>query len=251
MELLRRLLRDAPTHVPGRRLLGRLLEERGDLAGALESYRAVLALEGLPEREEALSRYAAGRILALLGRHAESGEEFRRALDLAPGLQPARFALGNFHRRRGDHAAAAEAFRRVAEADPENVSARELELDALVHAGRFAEAAERAEIYLEEHPRSAQLGHQKARILALGPEGVGDPTAALDLAVAIFQSHQSLEHAETLVMALAAAGRFDEAVARQRDLVRGAEAEGRDDFLPRLRSNLERYREGRPPELEP
>jgi hypothetical protein len=49
-----------------------------------------------------------------------------------------------------------------------------------------------------------------------------------------------------MAMTLAEMGRFDDAVARQREAIAAAAAQRREDLLPVLRTNLRRYEAGMP-----
>ncbi|MEO1366836.1 MAG: hypothetical protein AAFX50_06635, partial [Acidobacteriota bacterium] len=92
------------------------------------------------------------------------------------------------------------------------------------------------------------LRHLYARLLAGSPDPSvrrGEPAVAL--ALAVFEEKRSPEHAETLAMAYAAAGRFDEALTLQGRLLEQARAEEVDaGFIGRVERNLTRYRAGQP-----
>jgi len=66
------------------------------------------------------------------------------------------------------------------------------------------------------------------------------------LARAVFQTRQSIEHAETVAMALAETGDYDEAKKWQANAIEVATKEKRDDALPRLKGNLALYAAGKP-----
>ena len=67
------------------------------------------------------------------------------------------------------------------------------------------------------------------------------------LATAVVRADASVENAETLAMALAEVGRFDEASGLQAETIAHAERSGSSEpTLQRLRGNLAWYREGRP-----
>jgi len=57
---------------------------------------------------------------------------------------------------------------------------------------------------------------------------------------------RTLELGETMAMALAALGRYDEAAAVQRDLLKDARENGLAVAVPRLAKNLARYERGEP-----
>ena len=75
-----------------------LRNDLGDLGGAEQHYR--LALELRPGH--ALAHTNLGSVLAVTGRLDEAVEEFNRALEIDPGLTPARLYLAMAERDRAD-----------------------------------------------------------------------------------------------------------------------------------------------------
>jgi hypothetical protein len=89
------------------------------------------------------------------------------------------------------------------------------------------------------------LIHGLARLLVTcdDPE-VRDGQRAIELARVVYASGPTLECGETLAMAYAASGAFEEASRLQAELVGKAEQAGDAAWVARLRSNLERYQRG-------
>jgi hypothetical protein len=94
-------------------------------------------------------------------------------------------------------------------------------------------------------PDSVVLLHALARLLASAedPE-VRDGERALDLAQRTLRAGTTPSRLETLAMASAEVGQYDEAVRLQRRVISMMGWEGRTDHLPRLEANLERYLAG-------
>jgi hypothetical protein len=94
-------------------------------------------------------------------------------------------------------------------------------------------------------PESVELLHALARLLASAddPE-VRDGERAVELARRTLRAGSTLDRIETLAMASAQAGLFDEAIRLQRELIRTVTWHGQSDVLPRLEANLARYRAG-------
>jgi hypothetical protein len=92
-------------------------------------------------------------------------------------------------------------------------------------------------------PESVELLHALARLLASAddPE-VRDGERALDLAQRTLRAGTTPSRLETLAMANAEAGSFDEAVRLQRRVIQMVTWDGHADVLPRLEANLARYR---------
>ena len=62
----------------------------------------------------------------------------------------------------------------------------------------------------------------------------------------LLKAQQSVPMAETMAMALAETGRFEEAVQWQSDAIRAATQGKREDWVRRLNANLRLYESGRP-----
>ncbi len=147
--------------------------------------------------------------------------------------------------RLGRNLESAETLRQVVEADPGNIRARLGEAEALAASGRSLEARRRLEEGWQAIPESVELLHALARMLASADDpDTRDGERALELARLTLRAGPSPDRLETLAMALAEAGVFEEAVRLQQDLIRDLSWEGRLDELPRLEANLARYRAG-------
>jgi tetratricopeptide (TPR) repeat protein len=230
-----------PGFILPRQRLGDLLARAGDRAGAREQHRAVLGLDA-PMQEKALAHFQLGQ---LADKPEEAGDHYRQALRLFPELWQARFNLANILQRGGELDSALVEYGAIVAAQPDNALARAREAEALVLAGRSAEARRRLEEGLEVLPNNVDVAHAMARLLATAPDAeVRNGVLALRLAQQVMQAQPAIESAETVAMALAELERFDEAIQFQRQLLVAAEREGRQDALPRLRSNLARYERG-------
>ncbi len=258
--------------------LGTVLVERGEDGQAIRHFEA--ALELAPDYHNA--RYNLATALGRAGRHAEAETHYRTLLEADPGDHGTRFYLARTLLQAGRHAEAAALFAALLDEDPSRRRALGGLAEALARGGRYPEAAARygelvesepadegarfgqamalilAERYgeararLEEGlaalPDSAHLAHALARLLAACPSPeVRDGERALELARALFQSAQNPLYAETVAMAYAELGRFDDALAWQRRLILEARrASGGAALLPRLERRLALYQRGEP-----
>lgn len=282
MAELRRAVELAPELAPAVKMLAAMEARRGDFAAAAGHYaRAVelapddtglrllwvetLRLAGQNERaqtalgelleSEAKPQIRAGALLQA-GTLAEArgdddgaAERYRQAAQLAPGLLDAHLSLGAVLGRLGRYSEAAAALQRAVELAPANPGPRL----ALAAAWRSAGQPQRAREVLEagladggEGDAGRQLRLALARLLATAadPE-VADGERALALAGAALEARPTVEATEVACMALAAAGRFDEAVQWQERLL--SQVDGEEvpaELLERLRRNLSRYRAG-------
>ena len=92
------------------------------------------------------------------------------------------------------------------------------------------------------------LAHGLARLLAACPRfDLRDGARALELALAVQAALESLEHSETVAMALAQSGRISRRPADwQLAVLERAQAEASAETVTRLRDNLLRYESGEP-----
>ena len=216
----------------------------GDLDAARENYHAALALS-LDPSDAAQVHHHLGIIEARTGSAERAVEEYRTALALDPDLVAARFDLAAALSLLGQYRESAGIFRRIVETDPGNIRARVGEAAALESEGNWLEAHRRLEEGSQAIPESVELLESLARLLA----SAGDPEArdgerAVELARLTLRAGPSPVRLETLAMALAEAGSFDDAVRVQQDLIRNLAWEGRADEFPGLEANLARYRAG-------
>jgi tetratricopeptide (TPR) repeat protein len=219
---------------------------RNDPTAAERELRRALELD-LSAADRALVWHRLGELARRGGSAEEAVTRYRRALEIDPELLDARLGLATALGRLGRYSEAVREFRQVSEGAPERIDAWLGEATALVLAGRFREARQRLEKGLETTPDSVPLARTLARILASAPDpSVRDGRRALELAHRVMEAEPTSASAETLAMALARNGRFDEAASLQEQLVHRAEQSGDPAAATRLHANLERYRAGRP-----
>ena len=156
--------------------------------------------------------------------------------------------MGNGLMREGQFAAAEPHFRKTLEQEPEHYPARLMVAMASLKTGPDCRSAR---AWLEEgtkrYPDDTMLVFVLARLLATCPDdSVRDGQRAFELAKKLYDGFNSLENAETLAMAYAEVGRFDDAVALQRNAIVATTAAGAFFYLPRLENNLALYQNGRP-----
>lgn len=167
---------------------------------------------------------------------------YRQALAQAPGQAEVRLNLADLLLERGRYGEAAAQYAQISAAQADNFEAWHGEATSLLLQGRHADARRRLETAIAALPERGALIHLLARTLAIAPEAeVRDPETAFHLAIGIFQARESSRHAETVAMAMAASGRFEDAVRWQRDLVEGADGDTPPVLLARWRAQLESY----------
>lgn len=206
----RRVLALDPKNPGAHLLLGINAAERGHTEGAIEHLRDATA------GEDSVALQAARRLGILLGqqrRYAESADALRQAVSLAPE-------------------------------DPELLFAR---VTALLLAAEHREGLAVLESAVKAFPENNAFKHTLARLLATAPEeSLRNGGRALSLANAVFQAQPSIDHAETVAMALAELDRFDEAANWQQRIIDRARGQGRTVRIPALEARLRIYQQQQP-----
>ena len=227
------------------RLAGSLLVVDDALRGERHLRRAI-ALNA----DHAGAHFALAMFLVQAGRRAEAAQHLERAADLAPQNLPWRLQRAQMRAASGNTAGTIDELRQIVALDPGMIEARRMlsavlvgsgraeeaaaQLQALValtpddlqarfnlglmlfETGRYAEARAALDEALGRFPADVATRHLLARLLAVSPDGaVRDGARAVELAQSVVDEQPALDHLETLAMALAEAGRFDDAVVWQ------------------------------------
>ena len=185
---------------------------------------------------------------------AEVESHLRAALELDPDFAEAHVLLGRLLGQQERFAEAAGHFARALVQDPSNSAWHRDRAMALILARRYAAArgalasARRAVASSGDAAAAAaeHLDTLLARLLAASPDAqVRNGREALAIAQRLMSDRPTMEHAETVAMALAEVGEFDRAAALQSQLI--AEIE-RQDGVPTdgQHQRLESYLAGEP-----
>ncbi len=225
---------------------GILLQSMGRTEEAIATMRTVeQQTTEIPARAQA--HLLIGQWLGAEGRTALAIDELKKALALQEDLAPARLALANLAADSGRYREAVEQFSKIVAASPDDQSARFGLAIALLMTERYPEALASIEDSVSRFPDWVAMEHVLARLLATSPDdGVRDGERALLLATEVMQSQPGLQSAQTLAMAYAETGKFEEAIALQRDLIQRVELAGSNDRLAIFQGRLELYEQGQP-----
>lgn len=216
LEQLEAVLRADPAYLPARMLLARTYADRGDTARAVAEFRAVLEID--PSLAEA--HYFLAMVHLASGAADEALGPLRKAVALEPTHLPAQRALAQLLARRGDFAAAAEPFDAWAALEPDQAAPHVGRSLSLILQGSYDAALAALEAGLERLPRQPILLDMTARFLATCPDDrLRDGARAETLARRALGLAPSIDATETLAMALAEQGRFDEAIELQSEVV--------------------------------
>jgi tetratricopeptide (TPR) repeat protein len=242
-ENLRRAAELAPADAGIRLNLGTALFLSGNRPGARREFEAAVRLS--PEMPKA--RYTLGLLAEAEMRDAEAIEHFSTAVRLDPDYVEAHASLGDALRRTGGVKDSLGHYAKVLSLNPTASPARFGYAMALVRLGRFREGRDWLVEAAALHPDQPGFTHALARLLAAAPDdSVRDGREARRLTEQLLQSHRSAALSETMAMAAAEVGRFDEAVRWQQDAIAAATAAAQHDSAARMQENLALYRSSRP-----
>ena len=240
---LRQALELAPDNAFTHLNLGTALFETGDAAGALREFRTAATLSpGL-----AKAHYGIGIVLEAAGKDREAVDAFSAAVRSDPSLVEARMSFADALRRTGRVEESLPQYAEVIKANPAISQARFGHVMALVRLRRYTQARDELEVDVSTYPDQPGFAHALARLLAASPDDrARDGARALSLVQELLKAQRTIELAQTMAMALAEAGRFDEAVRWQKEAISAAAQAGRTDLTARLSENLGRYERGQP-----
>jgi tetratricopeptide (TPR) repeat protein len=240
---LRKAIKLAPDNAFTRLNLGTALYLTGDARGALEQFEAAVRLSpGL-----AKAHYSIGVLMEAAGRDREAIEHFSLAVKSDASYVEARMQLADALRRSGRVKESLPHYAEIIRTTPGVSQAVFGEAMALVRLGQYREARDRLSDGMKSYPDQAGFAHAQARLLSAAPDAaVRDGSRAMELMQQLLKQQQTLSLAETMAMTLAELGRFDEAVAWQRDALDTARKSGREDIARRLAENLVLYERHQP-----
>lgn len=226
------------------RELARLLASAGRTEEARSVLDAGLAVASEPAEREKLRLLRAD--LRLAGDDlAGAVVDYRDALAVLPEEPTAWFNLGTALARLGRFDEAAAALVEAARREPADAAVAEALAMARIEGRQFAEARAGLEESVAAGGADPRLRTLLARLLATCPEdAVRDPDRALELGRALLAEAPTPAHVETVTMALAELGRFEEAVALQTQLLAQSEAAGHTELADPIRRRLEAYQRG-------
>jgi tetratricopeptide (TPR) repeat protein len=230
-----------PTETAHRVRLAAVLARAGELQAARAALEtAVSASDDAPAR--AAAQEALGDFHRSAGELAPAATAYEAALSADPQRTSARLALAGLLGLQGRYQEAAAAYGRLLESDPKHVAARVGQASALIFLGEHASARAVLEEGLRLAPDAVPFKDVLARHLAACPDrAVRDGARAVALAEDLYRAVPSTESAETLAMAYAEAGQFDEAVRWQRELVEQLGDETAPETVARWRRHLDLY----------
>ena len=240
----RRALTLDPRHAPAALNLSAALHRQGDEAGALREARNTLAIAP----SEARAHYIIAAVHALGGRDDDAIRAYEEATKLDGRFIEAHLSLAQALRRRGRLAEALARYQTVLSLEPAEAEAQFGSAITLVRLRRYREARDLLAQGATAHPDEVRFNHALARVLAASPApDVRDGRRALALIEPLMAAEPTIDRARTMAMALAEVGRFDEAVAWQRQAIAAAAEQGGGAAeAARLAADLRGYQRRQP-----
>ncbi|HVM59936.1 MAG TPA: tetratricopeptide repeat protein [Verrucomicrobiae bacterium] len=225
--------------------LGLAFKKQGQLVEAIGHYEQALRLK--PDYADA--HYNLGNALLQEGKLTDAIEHYQQAVRIAPGFADAQFTLGLALGKQGRLPEAIGHYEQALRLRPDYAEAHGNLGNALAQTGRLAEAMGHWEQALRLKPNYPEVQNDLAWLLAtLAPADGGDPARAVTLAERACEltHNRAAEYLDTLAVAYASAGRFDDAIATARKAIELARSEGRLQLAGEIETRLELYRGGRP-----
>ncbi len=243
---LRRLLELDPTERIYREGLASILSTTRRLDEAVELILTGAELEQ-PTKEAVALLNAGAKMVWPHRRQKDAITMWRKAVELDPQSSEALTNLANGLQLFRQKEEALELFTQATELDPQNATAWLSEANLRILAGDHIKAKERLEQAVELHPDHMSLANTFARLLATSYDPtVRDGERAIVYARQAYGQQATLDHAETMAMALAETGRFENAIKFQRGLVQQAQAGNDRGTLRRLVTHLRLFESRRP-----
>jgi tetratricopeptide (TPR) repeat protein len=232
-----------------RHKLGTALIMKGDVHDAQEQFESVIRMAppGGVDESTAKAHYSLAVLMASTRRGHEAVEHFSAAVTYQPTYVEAHIGLADALRRSGRAAESLRHYQEGIAINPRAPSARLGYAMALVQLRRYRDAA----VWLAEganrYPDQLELALAHARLLAAAPdERVRDGKRAIGIVQELFKSRKSTDVGETIAMALAELGDYEQAAEIQRDVLAAATRAGLNDAVRRMAGNLHLYEHHRP-----
>jgi tetratricopeptide (TPR) repeat protein len=219
------------------------LFQQGDRAAATAEFERALELD--PTDPAVL--FSLGAMSYHAGKLDAELRYYERALEQQANYVPAHLELAHVLRGRGEHARAVVHYRVVLAAEPRSADARLGLVMALVRLERWPAVVEALVAAIEALPDQPAFVHALARVRAASPDvAVRDGGRALELLGRLVQGgQQSTDVGETIAMAMAALGQFDQAILYQTQTIDVVRQAGQSELLDTMNARLRAYRESR------
>jgi tetratricopeptide (TPR) repeat protein len=230
-----------PTNVPALLRLGELQGAMGESNAALTTFGRVLSIDPANAR----ANYFAGTLLEQRGEEGEARKLYEKALESQPQLVEPRMLLANAQMRNKEFSAAGENYGQIAHQLPKSVEVRYLLGMAWLAAGECQWAHPVLYQAVAMAPGDRQALTALARAYSTCPDATQEQRRqALDTARSMYEKEPGLDTSETLAMASAANGQFEDAVDFQSQAMFEALKLDLKARLTWMQENMQRYQDG-------
>jgi tetratricopeptide (TPR) repeat protein len=236
----------APDRLVIRHKMATALSLTGDVRGAVSQFQEVLRRSP----DFAGSHYSLAVLLLSNGQLDQAIERLAAAVHYDPTYLEARVQLANALRQRGRVEESVREYAEAIKMDPRVGEARFGYALALVRLKRYEAARDALLEDVDLYPDRPEFPHALARLFAAAPaDRVRDGQRALVLAQRLVTGtggRPSNDLRETMAMAFAESGQYEQAAAWQREAIAGAEQDGRHDLAVAMTENLRQFERQKP-----
>ena len=226
-----------------RHKLGTMLALMGNTRGSQDQFEQIVR----QSPGFARAHYSLGVLMEQSSRFTEALARYTAAVRHDPSYAEARLRLAGLLRQSGRPDDAMAQYERIMEIDPLMAEAPFGRAMVSVSRGRWLEAADWLADGTAQYPDAAMFRMALARVLAAAPDDrVRDGRRAMELMEGLSDEQRRIDFGETMAMALADVGRFEEAASRQREAITMARDAGIGDLAERMTASLELYETGKP-----
>jgi tetratricopeptide (TPR) repeat protein len=215
----------------------------GDAGAAMKQFEEVVRRSP----DFAKARYSLGVLLMTSGRAHEGVEQLSAAVRDDPNYIEARLRLAEALRQSGRLNESASQYEEVNRLDPRVPEARFGSAMTLVRLRRYQAARDLLVEGMHAYPTQPAFARALARLLAAAPDdGVRDGRRAMAMTQQLVKEQQTLDLGETMAMALAELGQYEQAATLQREVMAAVRKAGGDNVVRQMVMNLELYRRHQP-----
>ena len=233
----------APDNLSLRLALGRAEALVGDVASSQATFNAALQLA--PENAEA--HYNLGVLMEGMGQLQQALARYTSAVRYDANYIDARLRLGRLLRMAGRQDDAIAHFERVKKIDPNENEAYFGHAMVLVSLERYAEAVRYLEQGSLDFPEAWTFTLALSRLLSAAPQGeVRDGHRAVEVMEALPDDVRLIDFGETMAMALAESGNFEDAIVLQQQAIESAAQAGVIELVEAMSDNLKLYEANMP-----
>lgn len=229
--------------------LGTALFLSGNVDEAARQFQDVVdaaPAEGIDEAT-AKAHYSLAVLMASDGRAAQALPHFEAAIRYQPNYIEAHLAMADFLRRRKHPDAALAQYEATLAINPRHAIARLGAAMCLFDLARYRETRDWLDDAAKRFPDRTEFKIGLARVLATSPDDrVRDGQRAVAITQELFKGEHTTMLGETIAMALAEYGDFEQAVAIQRGVMAVATRAGLTSQLQRMSANLKLYERHQP-----